>query len=89
MNTILRPLFAMVVNAVVPIVAFRSQRGIQFFRSIVVGFLAGAGMLAVIEIPFAAGSFSLRDYLVLVFLINIPIYPALSDCAESEFDIPE
>jgi hypothetical protein len=81
MNTILCPIFAMLVNTIVQIAAFRSRRGVQFFRSIVEGFLAGAGTLAVIEIFFAADSFSFRDYLVLVFLINIPIYLALSYCA--------
>ena len=84
MNAILCPIAAVATNVIAQVIAFRIRRGAQYFRSIVEGFLTGAAVfviLAAMEAAFATTGSSLKDYLLLVFLVNTPIYLALSYCA--------
>jgi len=80
MSAILCPIIAIVVNVVAQIIAFRSRRGTHFFRSVVEGFMAGAIACAIIEIIFALSHGFSKEYWALVFLVNAPIYLALSYC---------
>jgi len=81
MYLILTPIAALALNVIVQVSALRGRRGTQFFRSIVEGFFAGALLLAILQIAFVPrGGFSI-DFLVLIFLVNLPIYLALSYCA--------
>jgi hypothetical protein len=81
MSAILCPIAAIAANVITQILVFRLRRGAQFFRSIVEGFLAGAAALALLEVISAPGSGTLRDYVILALLVNIPIYLAISYCA--------
>lgn len=81
MDALLCPIAALAVNAITQAAAFRLRRGTQFFRSIVEGFLAGALAFAILEVALAPKGGSLREYVVMAFLVNGPTYLALSYCA--------
>ena len=77
---ILAPVGALAVNVVAQILLFRATRGTRFMRTIVLGFLAGLGMLAVLSIARAVlDAVSFFD-LANALLVDGPVYGALSYC---------
>lgn len=75
---LLSPVVALTFNVIVQVMAFRRSRGGHFFRSVIAGFLGGAGALVLLEAAhaFLAKSWEPADAL----LLDVPIYAALSYC---------
>lgn len=79
MPNLLIPIFSVLVNLIVQVLAFRHWKGSNYFLSIVLGFVAGLVAFVIMEVLFLRQTFS-TDQLLTAFLVNAPIYVCLAYC---------
>ena len=78
--SLLSPILALAANVLGQVLIVRARRGVEFFRSVVEGFLLGAFILAFTETFLVLAREASAESLAMSLLVNLPTYGALSYC---------